>query len=77
MKTKKTSNEKKKSQKANPFPPREEFQKMGEMMKTFCTGEGNATDCCSFMRKLMGQGKGAEVKETKETEKQSEDGKKG
>ena len=77
MKTKKTSNEKKESQKANPFPHCGDFQKMAEMIKTFCTGEGNATDCCSIMRRMMGQVKGTDVKETKETQKQPEDGKNG
>jgi hypothetical protein len=77
VKTKKKNNEKKESQKANAFPHCGDFQKMTEMMKNFCTGESNATDCCSIIRRMMGRGKGAEVKETKETEKQSEDGKKG
>ncbi len=72
MKTKKTGNEKKESQKANPFPHCGDFETMTEMMKTFCPEEGNATDCCSIMRRMMGQGKGAEVKETKETQKQPE-----
>ncbi len=74
MKTQKANNEKKKSEKANPFPPCGDFQKMAEMMKTFCTGEGNAIDCCSLMRRMMGQGKGAEAKETRETQKQQEGG---
>lgn len=73
MKTKKTSNEKE-SQKANPFSHCGDFQKMAEMMKTFCTGEGNAIDCCSIMRRMMGQAKGAEAKETKETQKKPEGG---
>ncbi len=77
MNDKKTDNEKKESQKANPFSHCGDFEKMAEMMKTFCTGEGNATDCCSIMRRMMGQGKGTEVRETKETEKQPEDGSNG
>ncbi len=77
MKAKKTSNEKKESQKANPFPHCGDFKKMAEMMKTFCSEEGNATDCCSIVRRMMGQVKGTEVKETKETQKQPEDVKNG
>ncbi len=77
MKTKKISNEKKGFQKANPFPHCGNFEKMAEMMKTFCPEEGNATDCCSIMRRMMGQGKGADVKETIRTQKQPEDGKNG
>ena len=77
MKTKKTSNKKKESQKANPFPHCGDFQKMAEMMKTSCPGEGGAIDCCSIMRRMMGQGKGVEVKETKETQKQPEGGENG
>ncbi len=69
MKTEKTSNEKK-SQKTNPPPHCGDFQKMAEMMKTFCPEEGNATDCCSIMSRMMGPVKGTEVKETKETQKQ-------
>ena len=76
MKTQKANN-KKKAQKANPFSHCGDFQKMTEKMKTFCTGEGNATDCCSIMRRMMGQDKEAEAKETKETQKQPEDGKNG
>ena len=76
MKTKKTNNEKK-SQKANPLPHCGDLQKMAEMMKTFCPGEGDAIDCCSIMRRMMGQGKGAEAKETKETQKQPEVGENG
>ena len=68
MKTKKTNNEKK-SQKANPLPHCGDFQKMAEMMKTCCPSEGAAIDCCSMMRRMMGQSKGAEAKETTETQK--------
>lgn len=64
MKTQK-ANDEKKSQKANPFPHCGDFQKMAEMMKTFCPGEGDVIDCCSIMRRMMGQGKGAEAEETK------------
>ncbi len=77
MKTKKTGNEKKESRKTNPFSHCGDFQKMAEKMKTFCTGEADASDCCSIMRRMMGQGKGEETKETKETQKQPEGGENG
>lgn len=68
MKAKKTSNEK--NSHTAPFSfPFGDFQKMAEMMKTFCTGGGNAIDCCSFMRKMMGPDKEAEAKDTKEKQK--------
>ncbi len=76
MKTKNTNKEKK-SQKANSFFHCGDFQKMAEMMKTFCPGEGDVIDCCSIMRKMMGQGKGAEAKETKETQNQPKCGENG
>jgi hypothetical protein len=31
------------------------FEKMAEMMKSFCTGEGSMADCCSMMMKKMMQ----------------------
>ncbi len=68
MTTKKTNNEKK-ARKANPLPHCGDFQKMAEMMKNCCPGEGDAIDCCSIMRRMMGQNKGAEGKETKKTQK--------
>ena len=46
-----------------------DFQKMAEMMRSCCPGEGYTIDCCSMMKRMMGQGKGAEAKETKETQK--------
>ncbi len=73
MKTKKTNNEKK-SQKANPLPHCGDSQKMAEMIKPCCPGEGGGIDCCSIMRRMMGQVKGTEAKET---QKQPEDGKNG
>ncbi len=76
MKTKNTSKEKK-SKKVDRFPHCGDFQKIAEMMKTFCPGEGDGLDCCSILRRMMGQGKGAEVKETKETQKQPEGGENG
>ena len=68
MKAKKTDNEKKSHTAQFSFPCGD-FQKMAEKMKTFCQGEGDVFDCCSMMRRMMGQGKGAEVKDTKETQK--------
>ena len=73
MKTKKTNNEKK-SQKATPFSHCGDFQKMAEKMKTFCSDEGDVFDCCSIMRRMKVQGKGAEAEGTKETQKQPEGG---
>ncbi len=68
MKAKKTSNEK--DSHTAPFSfPFGDFQKMAEKMKSFCQGEGDAFDCCSFMKKMMGQGKGAEAKDTEEKQK--------
>jgi len=46
-----------------------DFQKMAEMMRSCCPGEGDIKDCCSMMTRMMGQGKGAEAKETKKTQK--------
>jgi len=76
VKTQKTNN-KKKSQGGNPFPHCGDFQKMAEMMKGCCPSEGGAIDCCSIMRRMMGQGKGAEAEETEETQKPARDGEKG
>ncbi len=44
-------------------------QKMAEMMRSCCPGEGDIIDCCSMMRRMMGQGKAAGAKETKKTQK--------
>ncbi len=68
MKAKKTNNEKK-SQNTNPFPHCGDFQKMAEMMKSCCPGEGDIIDCCSMMRRMTGQGKAVEAEETNETQK--------
>jgi hypothetical protein len=76
VKTKKTNNEKK-SQKANPLPHCGDFQKMAEMMKTCCPGEGDVIHCCSIMKTMMGHGKGAAAKETKETQKPPKGGENG
>ncbi len=32
------------------------FEKMAEMMRSCCTGEGGMMDCCSMMRKMMEEG---------------------
>ena len=50
---------------------------MAEKMKTFCSDKGDVFDCCSIMRRMMGQGKGAKIKETKETHEQPEGGENG
>jgi hypothetical protein len=68
VKTQKANNKKKPQ--SQPLPHCGNFQKMAGMMKTFCPGEGDVIDCCSIMKRMMGQGKGAEAKETKETQKQ-------
>jgi len=39
------------------------FEKMAEMMRNCCKGEGDMADCCSMMRKMMGQKGGGEKKE--------------
>jgi hypothetical protein len=43
------------------------FEKMAEMMKSCCTGEGDMADCWSMMRKMM------ECCEGEETEKKKKD----
>jgi hypothetical protein len=77
VKTQEANNEKKKSQKANSLPHCGDFQKMAEMMKTCCPSEGSAIGCWSMMRRMTGQGKGAEAKETKETRKAPRGGENG
>jgi hypothetical protein len=42
--------------------PFEKCEKMAEMIKTYCAGEGRMADCCSMMKKMMGCGKGKEAK---------------
>ncbi len=68
MKARKTNNEKKPHAARFSFPCGD-FQKMAEMMKSCCPGDGDAVDCCSMMRRTMAQSKGAEAKETNETQK--------
>ncbi len=67
MKTKKTNKGKKLDAAKFSFPRGD--KKMAEMMKSCCPGEGNIIDCCSMMRRMMAQSKGAETEETKETQK--------
>lgn len=50
---------------------KEKLEKMAEMMKSCCTGEGGMGDCCSRMRKMMNQ---EERDEKKETEGPPKDG---
>lgn len=76
MKTQEANN-KKKSPKANPFPYCGDFQKMAEMMKSRCPSEGEATDCCSMMMRMMGHGKEVEAKEREETQKAPKGGENG
>jgi len=45
-------NKEKKSNEKIGFPFRK-FEKMAEMMKNCCPGEGDMTDCCSMMKKMM------------------------
>ncbi len=68
MKAKKTNKGKKPQATKFSFPCGD-FQKMAEMMKSCCPGEGDLMDCCSMMRKMMAQSKGAEAEETNETQK--------
>ncbi len=68
MKAKET-NKGKKPHAATFFFQCRDFQKMAEMMRSRCPGEGDIMDCCSMMRRMMGQGKAAEAKETKKTQK--------
>ena len=68
MKTKETNKEKKPHAAKFSFSCGD-FQKMAEMMRSCCPGEGDIVDCCSMMRRMTGQGKGTEAKETKKTQK--------
>ena len=45
------------------------FEKMAEMMKSCCTGEGGMSDCCSMMRKMMEEGEGKEKGEKNKKKK--------
>jgi hypothetical protein len=48
-----------------PFPF-EKCEKMAEMIKTYCAGEGRMADCCSMMKKMMGCGEGEQTTRKKE-----------
>lgn len=67
MKTKKTNNQKKPHE-ADFIFPCGDFQKISEMMKNCCPGEGGAIDCCSMMKRMMGHCKRKEAKKKKETQ---------
>jgi hypothetical protein len=46
--------------------PFEKCEKMIEMMRTYCAGEGRVADCCSMMKKMMGWGEGEQTTTKKE-----------
>jgi hypothetical protein len=46
--------------------PFEKCEKMAEMIRTYCAGEGRKADCCSMMKKMMGWGGGEEKTRKKE-----------
>jgi len=46
-----------------------DFQKMAEMMKNFCPGEGSAIDCCSMIERMMEYGKRKKSEKPQETQK--------
>ena len=48
-----------------PFPFKK-CEKMAEMIRTYCAGEGRMPDCCSMMMKMMGWGEGEQTKGPKE-----------
>jgi hypothetical protein len=41
--------------------PFEKCEKMAEMIRTYCTGEGRMADCCSMMKKMMRCGEGEQT----------------
>ena len=45
------------------------FEKMAEMMRSCCKGEGGMVDCCSMMKKMMQCCEEKEETEKKETGK--------
>jgi hypothetical protein len=47
-----------------PFPFRK-FEKMAEMMRNCCKGEGGMADCCSMMKKMMRYGEEEETTKKK------------
>lgn len=49
------------------FPfPFEKCEKMAEMIRTCCEGEGPMADCCSMMKKMMGWGEGEQTTRKRE-----------
>ena len=46
------------------------FEKMAEMMRNCCKDEGELADCCSMMKKMMGQKKRGEKKDKEEPSKE-------
>ena len=59
-KEKKKNNEKMFQEGGFPFPFKK-CEKMAEMIRTYCAGEGCMADCCSMMLKMMGSGGGEEA----------------
>jgi hypothetical protein len=45
------------------------FEKMAEMMRNCCKGEGDMADCCSMMKKMMQH---CEEEESKKKKKKGE-----
>jgi len=62
-KEEKKNNEKRFQECEFPFPFRT-CEKMAELMKRYCAGEGLMADCCSMMMKMMGDGKKKEGDES-------------
>lgn len=48
---------------------KERLEKMAEMMRGWCQGEGNMTNCCAMMKKMMQQSERKEKEKKKDTEK--------
>jgi hypothetical protein len=53
---------------------RGKFEKMAEMMKSCCTGEGEMADGCSMMKKMMRYGEGDETTKKKKKKDARETG---
>ena len=50
------------------------FEKMAEVTRNCCKGEGDMADCCSMMRKMMGQEKRGEKKKKRDCQKKDRNG---
>jgi hypothetical protein len=48
---------------------KERFEKMVELMKGWCQGEGDMANCCAMMKKMMQQSERKETEKKKDTEK--------